>query len=579
MTAKNLFENPDNDLTGVSQSDFNQLLEMDMSILGSAASSNDCADLLIKLALMAEKLLSNSVASIMLYNISGKNLHVRVAPSLPAEAIMALNGLQIGEGSCGNAVYHNEDMYVCNTSIDKRWDKVRDFAKAFNVHACWSSPIRNDANEPIGSFALSSFEVRKPTDFQRRLLSNCASIAGILLLKEKHQLQKEMWEKEALKLEKLESIGVLAGGIAHDFNNLLGIIMGNIDMTTQIVDSNSKPYAYMRSAEKATRRAVKLTQQLLTFSKGGNPIKKPSDLLELVRESAEFVLHGSNVISSINCECENNAKTVIAVIDSGQIGQVFQNIVLNARQAMPDGGEIKISCSSTSSSGNHNHKDFLPKARRFHKIKIADNGYGIAKNDLQKIFDPYFTTKSNGNGLGLASSFSIVQKHGGYLCVDSEPDKGACFTVYLPMADGQLDHEQSNRSVTVKAVRNSKRIMVMDDQQMLLDVAEAMIESLGYQVVKVNDGAAALEKYKAAMNSANPIDLIILDLTIPGGMGGIEAAQEILALDTNAKVIVSSGYSTDSIMSNYPEYGFRAAISKPYDMADLKSTLDQVLDN
>lgn len=571
MIKKHLFKNPEFESLSILQSDFDDLLELQSSILGLAASNDNCAELMKQLCFMAEKLTPDSVASIMLYEKSEGKLYVHTAPSLSQEAIDALNGLQVGTGSCGNAVYHKEAMYVSNTAIDNRWCETRSFADAFKISACWSVPFYDEFNAIIGTFALSSFEVREATSFQRKLLDTCASIAGILLQREKYLQQNAQLEKETLRIEKLESIGVLAGGIAHDFNNLLGIVIGNLEMIERTADLGSKLSNYVSSATKASRRAAELTQQLLTFSKGGDPIKKLSNLREVVQESAEFVLHGSGVALSFDC-LYDAGNSLTADIDNGQISQVVQNIVINARQAMSDGGTIRIVCDTVEFSANEMSG---VKTGKYRKIEIHDDGPGIPAGIIDKIFDPYFTTKSEGSGLGLALSFAIIKKHDGYLYVDAE-EEGACFIIYLPASEVTMDVVATN-VLSSNDASSIGRVLVMDDQEMLFDVAEAMLEELGYFSVHAEDGLTALRIYEEALAANEPFNVIIMDLTIPGGMGGEEAVKEILSIDANAKAIVSSGYSNDSVMANFEDYGFKGALSKPYDLDELDNLLKQIL--
>lgn len=574
MTQIHQFKNPVPDSSSINQSDFDDLLELQSSILGVAASSDVYSELTRKLCIMAEQLVPDSVASIMLYDRDDDKLYVHTAPNIPQAAIDALNGLQVGVGSCGNAVYHDQAMYVCNTFQDKRWSEVKSFAETFDIASCWSLPIHNDNNEVIGTFALSSFEERQPSNFQRKLLHTCASIAGILLQKERFIQQSEEWEKETLRAEKLESIGVLAGGIAHDFNNLLGIVIGNIGMTLRAVDEESKEHGYLLSASKASKRAAELTQQLLTFSKGGDPVKKLSNLRETINESAEFVLHGSGIAVSFVCPNEADCqRPLIADIDNGQIGQVIRNIILNARQAMGNSGEVIIDCCATSEVPEALQSKL--KAERYHRITIQDTGPGISPEDVDKIFDPYFTTKAGGSGLGLALSFSIIKKHDGHISVESTLGEGTQFTIYLPASEAIVETGADN-VVSLESANCRGRVMVMDDQQMLHDVAEAMLDELGYQTLHAVDGEQAVEMYDEAVSNGETIDMVIMDLTIPGGMGGKEAVQEVLAIDDEAKVIVSSGYSNDAIMARYQEYGFKGALTKPYDLNELETLLEQV---
>ncbi|HHJ35757.1 MAG TPA: response regulator [Gammaproteobacteria bacterium] len=574
MTEKSQFRDTNPEVSPISQSDFEELLELQNSILGVAVSNNNCTELLAQLCLMAEKLTPDSLASIMLYEKSEGKLYVHTAPSIPQEAIDALNGLQVGVGSCGNAVYHNEAMYVSNTLEDNRWCATRSFAESFHISACWSIPFYDESNQIIGTFALSSFEVRDATVFQRKLLDTCASIASILLQKEKYLQQKTLWEKETIRSEKLESIGVLAGGIAHDFNNLLGIVIGNLEMTDRVLNLNSRAVTYISAAAKASRRAAELTQQLLTFSKGGDPVKKLSNLGEVVRESAEFVLHGSGVALSFDCQCDD-CDTIIADIDNGQISQVVQNIAINARQAMNDDGTIRVTFSRVTDVPGV----CMAPAKTgllYHKIEIRDSGPGIPAEIIDRIFDPYFTTKTGGSGLGMALSFSIIKKHDGYIFADAEEGVGTCFTIYLPASDtGQID--PPDNVVDIHKSRSKGRVLIMDDQEMLHEVAEAMLDELGYQTVHADDGVEAIEIYKEALGSDEAIDIIIMDLTIPGGMGGKEAVQKVLSIDETAKVVVCSGYSNDSVMAKFSDYGFKGALGKPYNLGELDRLLSQVL--
>ena len=574
MTERSLFTNTVEDHSPIVQSEFDELLELQNSILGVSVSNDNCKELLVKLCLMAEQLTPDSVASIMLYEKYDGKLYVHTAPSIPQEAIDALNGLQVGCGSCGNAVYHDEAMYVNNTLDDNRWCETRTFAETFKISACWSIPFYNESNEIFGTFALSSFEVRDATNFQRKLLDTCASIASVLLQKEKYLEQKALWEKETLRAEKLESIGVLAGGIAHDFNNLLGIVIGNLEMTDRVLDPDSKAANYITAASKASKRAAELTQQLLTFSKGGDPVKKLGDVVEVVRESAEFVLHGTGVALTFECSCEEGDNVLVADIDNGQISQVVQNIIINARQAMNDEGAIHITFSDVETVPGISEASM--SAGHYYKVEIHDTGSGIPDDIIDKIFDPYFTTKSGGSGLGMASSFSIVKKHDGFLFAESEEGNGTCFTLYLPASDS-LPAEKPDNVVNINKSKVKGRVMIMDDQEMLHEVAEAMLEELGYQTVHALDGIEAIEKYRERSVGSEPIDVVIMDLTIPGGMGGEEAVQGVLSIDDNAKVIVCSGYSNDSVMARFADYGFKGALSKPYNIDELDSMLSQMM--
>jgi PAS domain S-box-containing protein len=372
-------------------------------------------------------------------------------------------------------------------------------------------------------------------------------------------------EKELLKVKKLESIGILAGGIAHDFNNILAAILGNINLALLDKELQEQTRNLLSEAEKASLRAKDLTQQLLTFAKGGEPIKEVASLENVIKDSANFVLHGDKVA----CQYIIPDDLWLVDIDKGQVSQVSQNIVLNAGHAMPEGGTIVIRCENISSAAGVIHG---VGSGKFVKISIRDSGIGIAANIAEKIFDPYFTTKNDGNGLGLAISQSIINKHNGHITLDSSPGAGSTFTIYLP-ASGGANPKSAERQVTLDVARKAK-ILLMDDDKMVLDVARAMLAALEHEVVLSMNGEDAVQCYREALNSESKIDLVIMDLTIPGGMGGKEAVVEILKLDPEAKVIVSSGYSNDPVMANFQDYGFCAAIVKPYQLDELSKVVN-----
>lgn len=376
-------------------------------------------------------------------------------------------------------------------------------------------------------------------------------------------------EKELLKVKKLESIGVLAGGIAHDFNNILAAILGNINLALYDPGLKEKTKKLLVDAEKASLRAKDLTQQLLTFAKGGEPVKETSSMENVIKDSANFVLHGDKVACKYNIP-EN---LWFADIDRGQISQVVQNIVLNASHAMPDGGIIQITCDNIDSP--QALEDSLPRNKRFIRVSIADSGIGIPQNVIDKIFDPYFSTKQEGSGLGLAVCHSIITKHDGHISVQSTPGVGTTFIIYLPASEYQT--EEKKRAETTEIDKGKAKIMVMDDDEMVRDVAKAMLSKMGHEVLLVQDGAEAVAVYREHSDSGEPIDIVIMDLTIPGGMGGQEAVKKILAFDPDAKVIVSSGYSNDPIMANCQEYGFYFAIVKPYQLSELSEIINKVM--
>lgn len=366
-------------------------------------------------------------------------------------------------------------------------------------------------------------------------------------------------EQEQVKTQRLESLGVLAGGIAHDFNNMLTGIIGNVSMAAHLIGPENKAHERLTEADRACRRATDLTRQLLTFSRGGTPVRELISVRELLTSSVTFALSGTRA----RCEFQIADGPLNVNADIGQINQVIHNLVVNAGQAMPDGGVIKAGAEETTVGPD----SLLPlKQGRFVRLFIEDNGHGIASEDLPRIFDPYFTTKSSGSGLGLASAYSIVKRHGGHISVESVPGGPTRFDVYLEASDEDVAAAAS-READETITAGSGRILVMDDDEMIRDVATIILKGAGYGVECARDGNEAIELYTQAAASGRSFDLVVMDVTIPGGMGGQECMRQLLALYPDVRAVVSSGYSNDSVMAEYERYGFCGTIPKPYNPA------------
>jgi len=379
--------------------------------------------------------------------------------------------------------------------------------------------------------------------------------------------ERKLLEIERIKAGKLESIGLLAGGIAHDFNNLLTAIIGNIALAKNYIAPENKASIRLQQAEKALFRSKDLTHQLLTFSKGGEPVKTTVSIADVIRESAGFVLRGANV----KCSFAIANDLWRAQVDSGQFGQVIQNLVLNADHAMPEGGAITVSAENFAYTAGNG----LPINKgNYIKISIQDQGPGIPLDDLSKIFDPYFTTKKDGSGLGLSIVHSIIQNHDGHIEVVSPPDNGTVFHIYLPASIKKGEKRETKPSQIFKG---SGKILVMDDEEMIRDFAKELLEYLGYDVELSSDGEEAVKLFQAAWENSKPFNAVFMDITVPGGMGGKEAIQEMLAIDPDVKAIVSSGYARDPIMSNYKKYGFVGVVPKPYNLEEMSKELHRVL--
>ncbi|HEX4085699.1 MAG TPA: PAS domain S-box protein [Chthoniobacteraceae bacterium] len=382
--------------------------------------------------------------------------------------------------------------------------------------------------------------------------------------------EKEHLEAERRKAEKLESLGVAAGGIAHDFNNLLTAIIGNLSLSLITVPQEDDMYERLSAAKKASLRAQELAQQLLTFAKGGAPIKKTASIGQLIHDTVTFSIRGS----SIRADFETPDDLWPVEVDSGQISQVVNNLAINAEQAMPGGGTLMVKCENF----------FLPeesgalsplRVGKYVKITVQDEGIGIPEEYLKKIFDPYFTTKPKGSGLGLATSYSIVKNHDGLITVDSKVGLGSLFSLYLPATDKQVAFERARQ----EPAKGKGRILALDDEEAICELVKAALTPLGYDVTTVQDALSAIDAYKTAIAEDRKFDAVISDLTIPGGMGGAECIKHLIEIDPGVKAIVSSGYAMDPVMSRYREYGFCACIAKPYEVSDLGHVVHDVLSN
>ena len=377
-------------------------------------------------------------------------------------------------------------------------------------------------------------------------------------------------EEELQKKDKLESIGILAGGIAHDFNNILTALFGNIAIARDALPKGHPAFNALEEAGTSMNRAISLTKQLLTFAKGGEPVKEDVSIGGLIEEIVRFNLSGSNVMPVF----EWAEDLCMAEVDKGQVQQVFSNLAINADQAMPDGGHLFITLENMDVS-----EDAVPNLNqgKYIKATVRDEGTGIDQKHIDKIFDPYFSTKQAGNGLGLTTVYSIIKKHGGHIIVDSELGKGTIFTIYMPASESKQLMETKESEPIRSATGENVKILVMDDEEAICNFTKRMLRKSGYSVKTASGGKQAIEMYKQSVAAGESFDVVIMDLTIPGGIGGKKAIKEVLAIDPEAKCVVSSGYANDPVMSSYADFGFKGVVEKPYSMKKLLSLLSEVL--
>jgi PAS domain S-box-containing protein len=380
-------------------------------------------------------------------------------------------------------------------------------------------------------------------------------------------------EAERRKADTLEQLGLLAGGIAHDFNNLLTAIIGNISLASLLLPPNDEMATRLNDAKNASLRARDLAQQLLTFARGGAPIKKTASIGKLIQDTVSFSLRGTHSRS----EFTFGADLWPAEIDPGQISQVVGNLVVNADQAMPNGGTLRVSCDNFvyTSETTPAIPDLAPGD--YIRIKIKDEGVGIPEDYLKRIFDPYFTTKPKGNGLGLATTYSIVKNHNGLITVDSQVHFGSTFTIYLPASRNVEMPAEPPRSMS-PVLAGSGRVLIVDDEEAIRALVEFTLSRLGYEVTEAETALEGVNIYREKLEAGERFDAVILDLTLPGGMGGKEALKRLIEIDPTVNAIVSSGYAMDSTMSRYQDFGFRGVIAKPYEAAELGKIVHEVIE-
>ncbi|HEX4630653.1 MAG TPA: CHASE3 domain-containing protein [Chthoniobacterales bacterium] len=398
-------------------------------------------------------------------------------------------------------------------------------------------------------------------------------VAGVVLVF-RDITERQRNEAERRKAETLEQLGLLAGGIAHDFNNLLTAIIGNISLASLLLPPNDEMGTRLNDAKNASMRARDLAQQLLTFARGGAPIKKTASIGKLIQDTVSFSLRGSHSRS----EFLFGADLWPAEIDPGQISQVIANLVVNADQAMPNGGTLRVSCDNFSYDSNTSPAvaDLTPGD--YIRIAIRDEGTGISEECIKRIFDPYFTTKAKGNGLGLATTYSIIKNHNGLINVESKVHFGSTFTIYLPALRHHQVPVEPPRQMN-EVVSGTGRILIVDDEEAIRDLVEFTLDRLGYKVSQAESALEGVELYRQKLEVGERFDAVILDLTLPGGMGGKEALKRLIEIDPTVNAIVSSGYAMDATMSRYQDFGFRGVIAKPYEAAELGKIVHEVIES
>ena len=472
------------------------------------------------------------------------------------------------------------EHYRFNNQAYADWFKVSDPREFEGLTV--REVVGEEAYEPIGpklAMALAGEEVKCELALPYRKaglrtveahyvphFAESGEVAGLFAIVTDVSERRRM-EEDLAKAEKLESVGVLAGGIAHDFNNLLTGILGNLNLARMKVEPEGDADDRLARAETGCLRARDLTSQLLTFARGGKPVKKTVGIAELLKESVELSARGS----SMWCAYDVPADLWPVSADRGQLNQVFNNLAINAGQAMPDGGVLTVR------AANVDRPDGTAPERppgRYVIVTFRDSGHGIAPEDLARVFDPYFTTKEGGTGLGLTTSYSIVRAHGGFFEVESLPGQGAEFRVGIPAATGVTPPLRRIRKAPLKG---SGKVLLMDDDKAVREAVAPTLAAMGYGVTCVSGGDEAVERYRKALAEGDGFDVVITDLTVRGGLGGLECLRQLTELDPDVVAVVSSGYSGNPVMADYAGYGFRGVLCKPYTSRELADALEKAL--
>ncbi len=484
---------------------------------------------------------------IIMINNAGENLtgwESKEAIGQPLKTVFNVTIDLAAQARAQNNGYRNEAQSILVTLPENATLVSRDGTQ--HVVEQVASPIRDNKNQVVGVVLV----FRDITERQRT-------------------------ETERRKAETLEQLGLLAGGIAHDFNNLLTAIIGNISLASLLLKPDDEMSTRLNDAKNASLRARDLAQQLLTFARGGAPIKQTASIGKLIQDTVSFSLRGSHS----RADFQFGPDLWPAEIDCGQISQVVQNLVVNADQAMPDGGTLGVSCENFVHTPETTPQVPDLQCGDYIRIQICDQGSGIPENYLKRIFDPYFTTKPKGNGLGLATTYSIMKNHNGLITVESQVHVGSTFTLYLPASRHQsVSAELEVPTLSIASVGpDGGRILIVDDEEAIRALVMFTLERLGYEVAEAETALDGVNLYRERMETGQRFDAVILDLTLPGGMGGKEALKRLIEIDPTVNAIVSSGYAMDATMSRYQDYGFRGVIAKPYEAAELGKIVHDVI--
>lgn len=554
-----------------------RLLVGERHILEMLARGESLATLLNELTQLVEQQTEGLLCSVQLLSRDGKHLLEGAAPNLPEAFNQAIHGLAIGPnvGPWGRAAYTGKQIIVSDFATDPLWEEVKELALAHDLRACWSAPIESVAGSVLGTFAMYSRHPGEPTEIHFSLIEHATSLCSIIIEQHYTEERKRELEQQVLQAQKLDSLGTLAGGVAHDFNNMLTAILGNADLALQRLSEHAPARTNLREIELGARRAADLATQMLAYSGKGKFNIEPIRLNEFVEE----MLHLFQVSISKNAVLKFNFADDLPVIvaDASQVRQVLMNLVTNASDAIEESrGVISVSTGAMHCDDaylkNTNVMTWDPIAQKEHSglyvyAEIADTGCGISREAVSKIFDPFYTTKLAGRGLGLAATLGIMRGHGGALKVYTEEENGSTFKVLFPVSKSVTSEPPTSSETELypEQPKLSGTVLLVDDEHSLRVLGQRMMERLGLTVITAADGYEALNTYQQYKDE---IDLVLLDLTMPR-MDGHEAFRELRAIDENVQVVLCSGYSEHVISDKFVGKGLASFLQKPYNSRDL----------
>ena len=523
-----------------------------------------------RMALIVESKAEGCRCSILLVDTDGKHVSVGAGPSFPREYNRAVEGLRIGPtvGSCGTAAFWNVPVIVENIAEDSLWKDLRDAAALAGVASCWSVPITGATGEEVlGAMALYKNEPGPPGPYDMELLEISARMVGLAI-------ENDRMEERLREATKMEAIGVLAGGIAHDFNNMMAAVIGNAQITARTLPQESPLRVNLERIVSTSLAASDLCKQLLSYAGRGSSIKETLDCNLLVKELGDLMMAGLSKKVSMVFEIDKSPLNIVG--DCSHLRQVFMNLMTNASDAIKNNeGQIIVGTKSILLGREDmemlNSHPPLQQTGEYVCVWVSDTGAGMNPETKRKIFDPFFTTKTRGHGLGLAAVLGIIKSHMGAISIDSTPDVGTTFSVWLPLVASSPNLEVA--LPPTKMAPEGIRILVAEDEVSVRMVIVVMLENAGYTIVEAEDGQEAVDVFR---RDPHGFDCVLLDHNMPK-MNGEEVLSEIQKIRSDVRVVLTSGFAEDEMLARFKDAGLAGFLHKPATRNVLLDKIEMVL--